>query len=122
MGLRPDEVYEMTMREFEVYSEGYAIRWDRALEVLAWVQANLINVHIPKGKPRITVDGLLPRGARSRRGSQTAVDAPATMDEAKERARKALAEKEQAEFESSERGKKMSKVRARLGLEVADGD
>lgn len=122
MGLHPDEVYGMTLREFEVYSEGYAARWDRVVEVLAWMQANLINVHVPKGKPRVTVDALLPRGARSRRGGATVADAPASIDEAKARARLAIAEKEEAEFATSERGKRMTKVREKLGLEESNGD
>jgi hypothetical protein len=52
----------MTMREFEVWLEGYRSRQDSAIELLAWVQANLINIHIPKGKPRVTPKKLLPKG------------------------------------------------------------
>ena len=37
------------------------------MDVLAWMQANLINIHIPRGKPRLTVDKLRPKGVKSRR-------------------------------------------------------
>lgn len=35
------------------------------LDAAAWMQANLINVHVPKGKPRMTVEKLRPKKNRS---------------------------------------------------------
>lgn len=57
----------MTLREVEVWLEGYRARQDSSVELLAWVQANLINVHIPKGKPRVTPKKLLPKGHGKRK-------------------------------------------------------
>ena len=49
-----------------MWLEGYRERMDHELELLAWMQANLINIHIPRGKPRMTVDKLLPKGRKRR--------------------------------------------------------
>jgi hypothetical protein len=41
------------------------------------MQANLINIHVPKGKPKVTVEKLRPKGSRRRgrdRDVQDAVD------------------------------------------------
>lgn len=57
----------MTMREFELWLEGYRSRQDSAIELLAWVQANLINIHIPRGKPRVTPKKLLPKNHGKRK-------------------------------------------------------
>lgn len=56
----------MTSREFELWLEGYRDRLDRWVELLAWTQANLMNIHIPRGKPRMTVEKLLPKGKKKR--------------------------------------------------------
>ena len=48
------------------------------MELLAWTQANLMNIHIPKGKPRMTVDKLLPRGKRKR--DRKEIDEEALLD------------------------------------------
>lgn len=66
MGLTPDQFYEMTFREFELYLEGYQDRVDQVLEILSWVQANLINIHIPRGKPRVTPEKIKPRSIARR--------------------------------------------------------
>ena len=52
-GLKPWEFMRMTPREFELWCEGRQIDFERDLEKSAWEQANLINVHIPRGKPRL---------------------------------------------------------------------
>lgn len=55
------------MREFELYLEGYQDRIDSVLDILSWLQANLINIHIPRGKPRVTAEKIRPRNRRKRR-------------------------------------------------------
>lgn len=64
----------MTMREVEIWLEGYRARQDSSVELLAWVQANLINVHIPKGKPRVTPKKLLPKGHGRRKTGADEID------------------------------------------------
>lgn len=63
LGLSPDQVFSMTFRELELCAEGFALRrrWDH--ETLAWVQANLINIHVPRGKARVRAEDLAPRRA-----------------------------------------------------------
>lgn len=60
-GLKPHEVYDMTYRELELYMEGQEDYRFWVREILAWTQANLMNIHIPRGKPRVKIQDLLPR-------------------------------------------------------------
>lgn len=111
----------MTVREVEVYIEGQRDRDDWLLEVLAWVQANLINVHVPRGKARVKPDSLLPRSARRRKGGAdeapetlAALDAggdpKARLAAMKERAR-ARQDREDAErFAASTEGRRMMQL------------
>jgi hypothetical protein len=48
------------------------------MSMLAWAQVNLINVQIPRGKPRLTVDKLLPKRQRKKAVSQA--DAEEAVD------------------------------------------
>jgi len=74
------------------------------MEISAWAQANLMNVHIPKGKPRMTVDKLLPRGKRKR--DRKEIDEEALLD-----VQQALADNP-AEAAKSRLEAKMEKIRA----------
>jgi hypothetical protein len=113
MGLLPEHVWSMTLREFELYAEGYAIRWDAFLEALAWVQANLLNAQIPKGKAKLTVEKLLPRGVRTRRKQDSA---PATtIGEAKAKARAAQERRDNSEFDATETGQRIERIKRMLG-------
>jgi hypothetical protein len=44
------------------------------------MQANLINIHIPRGKPRLTVDKILPRGKRRRDRKAVEDDSEAILE------------------------------------------
>jgi hypothetical protein len=70
--LRPDELWSMTEREIELWFEGQSEKWERTQDILAWVQANLINVHVPRGKPKLTVEKV--RGKRSTHVVDTRTD------------------------------------------------
>lgn len=63
-GLTPLDVYAMTSRELEIWFEGWSERRRQEMELLAWVQANLINIHIPKGKAGVKMHQLLPKWAK----------------------------------------------------------
>lgn len=115
VGLTADQVYGMTVREVEVYIEGRREHDDWMLEVLAWLQANLINVHVPRGKARVKAEALLPRSAKRRRSDATddmamldnGSDPRARLEAAKARAR-AKREREEAEhFANSPEGRRM---------------
>jgi len=71
VGLRPGEFYDLTWREFELYCEGYQEQIDRQIDLLAWTQANLINVHIPKGKSRVKAEQLRPKRKRPQDGDDS---------------------------------------------------
>jgi hypothetical protein len=62
--LRPDQFWEMTERELELWMEGQTLKWERIEDVLSWLQANLINIHIPRGKPKLTVEKIRPKRQR----------------------------------------------------------
>lgn len=51
----------MTLREIEVWIEGRSADRHWQLRALAWTQANIINAQIPRGKPRLSVEKLLPK-------------------------------------------------------------
>lgn len=50
----------MTEREFQLWVEGQHKRDDWILDVLAWMQVNLINIHVPRGKGRVTKQRIRP--------------------------------------------------------------
>lgn len=50
LGITPGDFWDLTPLELRLYSDGVAQRQDREMQILAWMQANLINVHIAKGK------------------------------------------------------------------------
>ena len=60
-GLRPDQYRAMSERDFELYCQGYAKRIYQARELLAEVQANLINIHIPRGKGKVKPEDIFRR-------------------------------------------------------------
>jgi hypothetical protein len=118
VGLTPDQVYGMTFREIELYAQGQRDRDDWLLEVLAWVQANLINIHIPRGKPRVRPDTLLPRSTRRRRADTddtaierveegTGSDPKARMEALKRRVRARVEREDQERFWSGAEGRRM---------------
>lgn len=121
IGLRPHEVADMTWRELECFTDGYADLWHRFREALAWAQTNLINVHIPRSKPRVRIEQLLPKRKRPVRSEDedvqpdvvpvddgvvlSPVDALAAE---KKRRQLAASAKEDASFWSSAEGKELS--------------
>lgn len=70
----------MTFREVELVLEGQALWWERLEFLLAWMQANLINIHIPKGKSRLTVEKLLPRRRKRTPSSEDDTELPSLPD------------------------------------------
>lgn len=60
-GLRPWEFWRMTPAELAAFLEGHKRREERALERAAWMMAHHYNMHIPRGKPRPSIDKLLGR-------------------------------------------------------------
>jgi L-rhamnose isomerase len=93
----------MTLREFALYHKGHSQLLDRQMQQLAWHAANIMNCWVPKGKPRITVQKLLPRSP-SVRDKQAA---PTSLEEAKARAQRGLEDKELSEVWSGEKGKRL---------------
>lgn len=129
-GLKPWEVYDMTYRELELYMEGQEDYRFWVREILAWTQANLMNIHIPRGKPRVKLQDLLPRRRRKAEEDVKKIDeqieqeiapllgAGASMKEkmrqAVQRTRARQQAKEAAEFWSSSEG---ARIKLLLGEE-----
>lgn len=117
-GLKPAEFYDLSEREFEIWLEGRAELQDKVMQICAWVQTNLLNIQIPKGKPRITVDKLLPRRARKPVQSAEELDLAVELLTASSgqaqrlRAKQARRKEEAAEarrFWASPEGRKMAR-------------
>lgn len=119
----------MTYREVELFIEGQdeARQWQ--LEALAWMSANLMNIHIPRGKPKVRADQLLPkRRSKSKAGdvedreaadrmevalgalSETPIDARGRVEAAKVRARQKREAEEWAEFNRTSGGKRIAEI------------
>lgn len=65
--LSPEQLWASTPRELAARLRGYEWREERLRRTLAWMQANLLNVHLPRRK-RIKPDDLLkrPKSAREK--------------------------------------------------------
>ena len=50
MGIRPREFWELTPYELALYARGQTDKRHSDMEALAWLQSNLMNVQIAKGK------------------------------------------------------------------------
>lgn len=50
IGITPDQFWGLTPYELHLYAQGVGEKRDRDMSALAWMQANLINVHIGKGR------------------------------------------------------------------------
>lgn len=104
----------MTYRELELFIEGQEENRKFIRSTLAWVQANLMNIHVPRGKPRIKPEQLLPRSDKKQKDmsdeaviaqlqAETAIlgganlDPRAKMEQAKQRN---LAKREKEEWEA----------------------
>lgn len=129
-GLKPSEVYEMTYRELELFVEGQTEARTWFLETMAWVQANLINVHVPRGKPRVTAEQLLPRKRRKTKeedldsvkqslddefapldgATQSAKD---RLDTVKAKARASADKKDYEAFMASKEGRRLAEILGR---------
>lgn len=107
----------MTLREVELWMQGREDLWTRVMEVLAWMQVNLINIHVAKGT-RLTIEDVLPRGARKRKQEK---DAPAFDDPKAMKAwmRQVNEDREDKIFWGSPEG---AQLRDRLGLEEYEED
>lgn len=104
----------MTYRELELFIEGQEENRKFIRSTLAWVQANLMNIHVPRGKPRIKPQQLLPKSDKKQKNvsdeiaiaqfqAETAILRGANlnpkdrMEQAKQRA---LAKREKEEWEA----------------------
>ena len=56
--MSPRDFWEATPREFEHMCDGFRAAEDRDMTKLAWLTANVINIHL-KRKDRVTVSQLL---------------------------------------------------------------
>lgn len=100
------------------------------MQMLAWLQVNLINIQLPRGKPRLTMDKILPKRARKKvEQSDEAVEEAVEMLTAKKsdlqrmRARRAAARRqaeEDARFWRSPEGTKLAAARRALHGERAE--
>lgn len=115
----------MTYREIELWIEGQNEARTWLLEALAWTQANLINIHIPRGKPKTRPDQLLPKRRRRSSDDETVKqqldeelsplqDPKARLEEMKRRARERMRDKE---FEDWKKSKEAAKI-----LGILEGD
>ena len=68
-GIQPREFWRLTPWEVTLVTEAKAIADEGKLELVAWQTALLLNVHVPRGKPRVTVDKLLGRVVTVRSGA-----------------------------------------------------
>lgn len=59
LGLKPDEFWRLSLAEFNDMVEGYNLRTEREMHLLAWHAANIMNVHL---KRKVTVKKLLGKG------------------------------------------------------------
>jgi hypothetical protein len=60
MGVRPSEFWAMTPYELAMFARGQTDKRHAEMETLAWVQSNLINVHLARGD-RVTPGSLYSR-------------------------------------------------------------
>ena len=105
------------MLEFSLFHKGHSQRMDREMQMLAWHAANLMNCWVPKGKPRITVQKLLPKsGAHLRERGELP---PQNMEEAKARARNAQDERDQKDLWDSAGAGRLTEY---LGIEPPGGE
>lgn len=116
----------MTYREIELFIEGQDEARTWFLESLAWMQANLINVHVPRGKPRVRADQLLPKRRKKKANDDEATrtelaeklaplsaattsEGPrARLEAVKARARATQEAREWNEFRNSAEGKRIA--------------
>lgn len=64
IGIKPGEFMQMTPAEFQQAVRGYERRWNRAIEIAAWVVMHMYAPHVRKGKKPPSVDKLLGRKTR----------------------------------------------------------
>lgn len=122
----------MTDRELEVFAAGVEDGRRVWRDLAAWLQVNLINSNIPRGKPRLRVEQILPpMKRRTMDGAELeleVVDALPLPDNAtpaekvaamKARVRRTMAVNDARDFWQSEEGRR---IKAMLGDEVAEED
>lgn len=107
----------MSQRELDCYAEGRQDLMDQCLEVLSWMTANLINVHVTRSG-RVQPATLVPDAVKERareRAEFYAVEQqrvrsgrPATAEEARARVRDFQDEREDADFWRSEQGQRIT--------------
>lgn len=76
--LTPREVWLLTPGETVDMIEAGVRRERRVMERTAWAVAHLVNIHIPRGRPAITVRKLLGRPVS---GEKTGLDSWKALDE-----------------------------------------
>lgn len=81
-GLTPAQSQSMTFRDVEIVLKAQEDNWARIMELMAWMCANLMNVHIGKGR-KVKVKDLLPKWHPSRKQQTQTVDLadPAAKDQ-----------------------------------------
>lgn len=107
----------MTFREFELYLQGHEEWWERVMELLAWTQANLINIQISRGK-KLTVDDLLPRRVKQKRRQDP--DAVVPVDNSFEALKAAREEAEHRKWLKTKEGQQWSKDIAEMEYDPSD--
>ena len=108
------------MREFELYCQGYDDQIKRASQLLAWTQANLINIHVPKGKSKVKPEQLLPKPKRTDEDGESEID----EDEVKA-FEDAVSKRDSDITDPKERAKAAvadAKARARAAQDQSDSD
>jgi len=127
VGLTPDQFYDLSYREFECVLEGYQRQVDLWMDLAAWAQANLINVHITKGK-KVKAADLRGKRAAVRNGTDDRSDEeimaeldiatggdPRDRMRARMKAAAAKAEREESQrYMSSPAGQKLRKMVERM--------
>jgi len=58
VGITPAQFWRLTPRELSVYVQGVGDRHEREMGMLAWLQANIMNMWVEKGKPKIRPESL----------------------------------------------------------------
>lgn len=114
----------MTERELELWFEGQADFWDRVVDLMAWAQANLINIHVPRGKGKMSIEKLRPKRATKPRqkteeerqeemeiAAEVLIDNPRDLRSARERRRLAAQERADAvRYWQSDEGRRLSET------------
>jgi len=65
-GLKPAEFWALTPRELETYLRGFNERLELERDFLAEQTLPLVNVHVPRGKPKVSMRHLRPKRGKKK--------------------------------------------------------